>query len=487
MKNYASRRNILQGLIASTILVGFDTVNSSWVAFASTADSFVNLPHLDGVLYADDDTRANAADDFGHLVRRYPKAVLKPGSIDDIVNIIKFARTHNLKVAARGQGHTCFGQAQVEDGVVIDTSTLNKIHDISADRAIVEAGVRWSELLQATLPQQLTPPVLTDYLELSVGGTLSSGGIGGATHRYGVQVDNVLELQVVTGKGHLLTCSPYQNQDLFETVLAGLGQCGIIVKATIRLIKAESNARVFLLDYDDLAAFTHDQRLLIEDERFNYVEGQIVSDSKGGWRYLLEAASFYTPPNEPDNTSLLSSLSYTQGTEKIEDKTYFDFLNRLAPTVAFLQSIGVWSNPHPWIDLFVPATAVEKYISEVVSTLTLADTGNSPILLYPVKTDRFTLPLFRVPNEQIVFLFAILRTAPSDDDTTSARMLADNRRLFERNRDLNGTRYPVGATAFSQEDWQQHFGSVWSRLVNAKRRYDPDNVLTPGQGIFTSF
>lgn len=158
---------------------------------------------------------------------------------------------------------------------------------------------------------------------------------------------------------------------------------------------------------------------------------------------------------------------------------------RLAPTVAFLKSIDVWSNPHPWINLFVPATAVDQYISEVVSTLTLADTGNSPVLLYPVKTNRFTLPLFRVPNEQIAFLFTILRTAPPNDDTTKVRMLNDNRKLFERNRDLNGTRYPVDAIAFSQEDWQQHFGRTWSKLVNAKRRYDPARILTPGQSIFT--
>lgn len=383
--------------------------------------------------------------------------------------------------------HTCYGQAQVENGVVIDISTLNKIHNINTNQVVVDAGVRWSELLQATLPQQLTPPVLTDYLELSIGGTLSNGGIGGATHRYGVQVDNVLELQVVTGEGNLLTCSLYQNRDLFEAVLAGLGQCGIIVRATIRLIKAESNARVFLLDYDDLATFTRDQRLLIDSERFNYVEGQIVSAQDGGWRYQLEAASFYTPPSEPDNTSLLASLSYTKGAEKIEDKTYFDFLNRLAPTVAFLKSIGVWSNPHPWINLFIPGTFVEQYISEVVSTLTLADTGNSPVLLYPVKTNRFTQPLFRVPNEPIVFLLAILRTAPPNDDTTSARMLDDNRRLYERNCDLNGTRYPIDAIVFQEKDWLLHFGSVWGKLVNAKRRYDPDRVLTPGQGIFTDF
>ncbi|RUT09907.1 hypothetical protein DSM106972_004020 [Dulcicalothrix desertica PCC 7102] len=485
MKNSLSRRDILQGLITSTVVIGFDTVCRSWVTHANAAELFVNLPDLDGVLYTDDATREKAADDFGHLVRHYPKAVLKPGSINDIVKIIRFARNYNLKVAARGQGHTCYGQAQVENGVVIDTSTLNKIHNINTLQVVVDAGVRWSELLQATLPQQLTPPVLTDYLELSIGGTLSNGGIGGAAHRYGVQVDNVLELQVVTGEGELLTCSFYKNRDLFEAVLAGLGQCAIIVRATVRLIKAFANARVFLLDYDDLATFTRDQRLLIDSERFNYVEGQIVSKQDGGWRYLLEAASFYTPPLEPDNTRLLASLSYTKGSEKIEDKSYFDFLNRLAPTVAFLKSIDVWSNPHPWINLFVPATAVDQYISEVVSTLTLADTGNSPVLLYPVKTNRFTLPLFRVPNEQIAFLFTILRTAPPNDDTTKVRMLNDNRKLFERNRDLNGTRYPVDAIAFSQEDWQQHFGRTWSKLVNAKRRYDPARILTPGQSIFS--
>lgn len=65
----------------------------------------------------------------------------------------------------------CYGQAQVESGVVIDTNTFNKIHDLNAERVIVEVGVLWRSLLQATLPQKLTPPVLTDYLELSIGGT----------------------------------------------------------------------------------------------------------------------------------------------------------------------------------------------------------------------------------------------------------------------------------------------------------------------------
>ena len=71
----------------------------------------------------------------------------------------------------------------------------------------------------------------TNYLGLSVGGTLAVGGIGGSTSRYGMQTDNVLELDAVTGDGHELTCSAESNPHAFDAVRAGLGQCGIITRA----------------------------------------------------------------------------------------------------------------------------------------------------------------------------------------------------------------------------------------------------------------
>ena len=129
----------------------------------------------------------------------------------------------------------------------------------------VGAGMLWRTVLQATTAKGLTPPVLTGYLGLSVGGTLSVGGVGGTTYRYGAQVDNVLQLQVVTGEGQLQTCSASQQPDLFEAALAGQGQCGIIVKATLRLVPAETNTRTFLLFYPDVPTMLADERLLIAD------------------------------------------------------------------------------------------------------------------------------------------------------------------------------------------------------------------------------
>jgi cytokinin dehydrogenase len=93
MKNNTSRRAVLQGLMASAIVIGFDVANRSWVTSASAISLFESLPPLDGVLYTDNTTLA-AADDFGHIVHRQPIAVLKPGSIEDIIRIIQFARTY---------------------------------------------------------------------------------------------------------------------------------------------------------------------------------------------------------------------------------------------------------------------------------------------------------------------------------------------------------------------------------------------------------
>ncbi len=63
-------------------------------------------------------------------------------------------------------------------------------------------------------------------------------------------------------------------------------------------------------------------------------------------------------------------------------------------------------------------------------------------------------------------------------------MLADNRRLFGQNRELGGRHYPISAVELSRKDWRQHFEPHWELLQRGKHRYDPDDILTPGPGIF---
>ena len=96
--------------------------------------------------------------------------MLEPGSVGDVVRLIRFARRHGIEVAARGEGHSAFGQSQVRAGVVIDMSKLARVHDVGPTSADVDAGVTWRAVLDRTLARGVGPPALTDYQDLSVGG-----------------------------------------------------------------------------------------------------------------------------------------------------------------------------------------------------------------------------------------------------------------------------------------------------------------------------
>jgi cytokinin dehydrogenase len=481
-----TRRKFVTTAGTALAVVGFDPIHRTWVTEARANDNpFVQVPNIDGELRLDDASLADASDDFGHIITRTPIAVLLPGSTNDVMKLVKFANAHGIKVAGRGAAHSTFGQGLVEGGLVIDTRTLDEIEQMTENSVLVGAGVRWSRVYEATLPQGLAPPVATDYIETTVAGTLAVGGIGGASHRFGMQIDNVLELEVVTGRGHKRWCSPTSRADLFESVLGGLGQFAIVVRARIKLVSAEARARAYTMVYEDLATYLADQRMLVTEERFSYLEGQIIPDDAGGWQYLLEAVMYYTAPNEPDDAALTGDLSGIPQTLAIEDVEYFEWINRLAPLVEFLKLVGAWDLPHPWFDVFLSDTGAEPFVEDVFASLTTDDTGSGPILLYPFSKSKLTRPFFAVPedDDEVAWLLSILRFAPPVPPIVDA-MIASNRQMFEQARDLGGKRYPIGAIPFAPDDWEEHLGPSWDLFVERKQQYDPNHTLTPGHDIF---
>ncbi|MER5601833.1 FAD-binding protein [Streptomyces sp. NPDC002265] len=490
MVHTPSRRAVLRGLtVTGTAVIGFDAGTRGWAAAGSApGPGTAGIPRLDGTLVTDEPSLAATADDYGHLVHHRPVAVLRPGSVRDVVAMVRFCNERRLPVAPRGQGHATFGQAQVTGGLVIETATLADIGHVGPDSTTVTvgAGARWSDVARATTAHGLTPPVFTDYLELSVGGTLSVGGLGGQTHRHGAQVDNVTALLVVTGAGEAVRCSPTRRPDLFHAVLAGLGQCGVVVEATLRLVRAPETVRHYLLSYDDLETFLDDQRLLVEEDRFDYVEGQVVADADGAFRsYLLEAVAYGPPAGPaPDDTALLRGLRHDPARTERADLAYYDFLDRLAPAVAALKAAGLWSYAHPWLNLLLPGSSAAALGARVLDALTPADLGPGVVLLYPLRRDRLTAPLLRTSDDSLSYLLGVLRTVPPDDTAAAGRLLAANRSAYEATAAAGGTQYPVGSIPFTRADWRAHFGPAWPRLRAAKRRYDPRGILVPGQGVF---
>src|SRR5205807_1768829 len=118
--------------------------------------------------------------------------------------------------------HSQYGQTLVDAGIVIDSSTLNAVRVLDRSTVSTQAGASWNDVTKATLRRQLTPPAMGNTMTLSVGGILSAGGISNRSHLFGAVIDTVKELDVVTGEGRLMTCSPRQNRKLFEMVLGGM-------------------------------------------------------------------------------------------------------------------------------------------------------------------------------------------------------------------------------------------------------------------------
>ncbi|MEQ1408532.1 FAD-binding protein [Neorhizobium sp. Rsf11] len=428
---------------------------------------------------------AEAADDFGHVVQRRPQAVLKAASVADIADLVRWAASRGLKVAARGQGHSTYGRAAVDGGIVIEMKAINTIHYVQPDHMVVDAGATWSAVLDAALAYGLTPPVLPNYLELSVGGTLAVGGIGGTTFRHGMQTDNVLALNVVTGDGRELTCSEDVNPDLFDAVRAGLGQCGIITRATLRLMRAPERVRRFHLFYSDLRSLTADQRTALADGRFDYLQGAVLPDGAGTWQYQLEGVVFYDGAAVPDDKAVLAGLSDQRSAADISDVSYSEDVRAFARLENLLRSNGQWFNPHPWLLTFLPGSCAEQIASDILNGLTNEDVGPfGRITFYPLLTGALRTPLLRLPDESVVFPFNLVRIPTSSGAVEAEQLVARNRMLYEHIRDAGGILYPVSALPMSRDDWRSHFGPKWSFLDGAKRRYDPLGAFAPGYELF---
>ena len=170
---------------------------------------FIQSPMDFGPLNLLPTTTTTASSDFGRILFHSPAAVLRPQSSGDISMLLSFLSGSSLSkvtVAARGAGHSIHGQAQALDGIVVEMRSLpaeiefHRGGEGQVSYADVSGGVMWIELLEQSLKLGLAPRSWTDYLYLTVGGTLSNAGISGQTFKHGPQISNVLQLEVVTGE-----------------------------------------------------------------------------------------------------------------------------------------------------------------------------------------------------------------------------------------------------------------------------------------------
>lgn len=442
---------------------------------------------VQGQVFNDEETLREVETDFGRIRRKRPQAVVVPSSAEDVVQVIRLANQEGWSVSTRGSGHSQSGQSLNEQGVLLDMTGLSRIGPLEGESIQVEAGVLWSDLLVPCLEQGLVPPVLTNNLNVTVGGTLSMAGLGVASHRYGTQADNVLELEVVTGEGHRVTCSPEKNAELFHCTRCGLGQFSVITRARLKLRKAAPRTRTFYLLYDRLETLLKDQERILSGQRFDFVEAwcsPCPQGLKGMGETRVPFAEWFFPVHltveyegaPPPDTKLLGGLHYFRKVHE-EENSLQEFLHRMEPAFALWKQSGTWNFTHPWMEVVLPWDHAASYIQGVLKNFPPHLLVGGHVLLWPCRGNLQTAPLFKYPPGERVMGFGLLPAVPSQ---TVPLVLPLLNKASDLAMQIGGKRYLSGWVDFDTKRWKAHFGEDWTRLLKWKRFYDPRGILNPG-------
>ncbi|MGH9375708.1 MAG: FAD-binding oxidoreductase [Terriglobia bacterium] len=430
----------------------------------------------------DDATRRDLATDFGRISERKPSIVVRPQSKDEVQQIIRFAAKHLLHVTPRGAGHSQSGQS-LSDQIALDLRDLNRILHIDrqGEAVVCQAGVTWRRLLDALLPKGLSPPVLTNNLDVTLGGSISTAGLGVASWRFGTQADHCLECEVVTGSGEAVRCSSNLNLELFDAVRAGLGQFGVITEITLRLRRHKPNVRTFYLLYDDLNVLLSDLQILMEEERFDHLEAWCAPLVQGfkttteqprpfaQWFFPLHASYEIEGPARVDDANKLQGLRYYKHVHT-EDYKIGAFFSRLDSLFALWKQGGFWDYAHPWMECVLPWESAAAYVTQVIESVPPQALLGGHILLWPGRSTASSVPLFVRPTSELVLGFGLLPAVPRER-LAEALLLLDRASVAAIL--AGGKRYLSGWVNFGQAQWQAHYGDLYIKLLKLKGKYDP--------------
>ena len=169
-------------------------------------------------------------------VDQQPAMVTLPESPEDIVNIVRFARTRDLRVAAQGAGHNASPLGSLADTILLRTSRMGQIEISPASgKARVDAGVSWGEVIPATSKYGLAPLAGTSD-DLGVVGYSLGGGIGWLARLHGTAAEHITAVEIVIADGSLVRADADHHADLFWALRGGGGSFGVVTAMEFDLL-----------------------------------------------------------------------------------------------------------------------------------------------------------------------------------------------------------------------------------------------------------
>lgn len=169
------------------------------------------------------------------MIDRKPALIVRCRGAGDVIAAVKFARQNSMLVAVRGGGHSVIGHSVCDGGMVIDLSLMKSVRvDPAAMTARAEGGCTWHDVDYET--QAFGLAVTGGQVShTGIGGLTLGGGFGYLARAFGLTIDNLLSVDIVTAEGELLHASSAENPDLFWAVRGGGGNFGIVTSFEYRL------------------------------------------------------------------------------------------------------------------------------------------------------------------------------------------------------------------------------------------------------------
>lgn len=419
--------------------------------------------------------------DFGKILKGKPRIVLIPVSTEQLKEIVLFANAKKIPLSLRGASHSVSGQSlAVSHGVSIDLREFNKIESIeleNKDFATVScfAGTTLGQLNKFLLQSNYMLPALPFFPDLTVGGVLGSGGIGSASHQYGLMVANVTELEVLTCDGSFVTCTQSKNPEIFNSVLGTFGFFGIITNVKLKLIKARKTFRVLRLLYEDIDQWVSDYELLRKTTSISNLQGIIIrsATNKAVWNYLLEVSLHADSENEfKQNDEVLAKMKYKAQLPS-SDLSPEGFMNRYQSRFDDMRKTGKYDQSHPFLEFIIPAGHAKDLIQHALRILP-ASYEDGFRMIFINKRD---LPAyFIVPGSPDICMFAILPSGIQKDNLDLCLGAAGQ--LHKYAESIGAKRYLSGWLGMmNSNDLKKHYGNKATELIQLKKKMDPNNIL----------
>jgi len=419
------------------------------------------------------------------MIDKHPAVVVRPVNAGDVIAAVNFAREGHLALAIRGGGHSVPGFG-TSDGVVIDMSRMRGVRVNPEKRtARVEGGATWGDFNSAANAFGLatTGGIISTT---GVGGLTLGGGIGYLARGFGLSLDNLISADVVTADGKFQIASDKENPDLFWAIRGGGGNFGVVTSFEFKLHPVKDiygGPMFFELKYaGDLLRFFREYIATAPEAMGAFPAFQIapplpfIPEKRHGDTFALMVACWAGPVEEGEKAL----------------KPFHD----VAPV--FAEHVGPMPYPalNSAFDGLYPPDLQHYWKANFVKELT--DDAIAAHVEHGSKVPAMTSTMHIYPINGAVHNVASDETAFAYRDANFATVIAgmwpdpaQNKANIQWVRDYYDATAPLseegGYINFMAEDDQSrikaNYKGNYNRLVQAKKKYDPDNIFHVNQNI----